>query len=172
MEVALPQLNPYVLRFAKAKDVPYLQSMWTALYEEISQTDSAFAVDVTEAWSNTLAAAWMPDVNHFVLIVQKSNDIVGFLRAAIGDRQLPFLSMRMGCICDLYVQPQYRRRHIATRLVRGAISEFKRRDVERIELSIAVANQVACHFWDKLGFAPYMQQRFMKLQSNDSPRSA
>jgi GNAT superfamily N-acetyltransferase len=55
------------------------------------------------------------------------------------------------------VEPDWRRRGVATQLVRVALGWIRARGVERVEVRVAAGNAEGQAFWRALGFGPYMQ---------------
>lgn len=61
----------------------------------------------------------------------------------------------VGRIEDCYVETQFRRRGIASALVKEGLAWLQHKGVKRIELAVSTANGSGRAFWEKQGFSAY-----------------
>ena len=61
---------------------------------------------------------------------------------------------RFGAIDDVWVEPQWRRRGLGSKIVADLFRFLDRRGVDRLTLSFAIGNVEAESFWTRMGFQP------------------
>ena len=97
------------------------------------------------------------DLNSHLLIVQEdeSKSIVGMAlgRICIHDEYVPNKS---GRIDDVWIEPNYRRKGLGTKLVLELLDFFKLNDVVAIILEYTKGNVEAEAIWERFGFEPVL----------------
>ncbi|WP_283133093.1 GNAT family N-acetyltransferase [Rhizohabitans arisaemae] len=82
----------------------------------------------------------------FCLVSAEGDDVHGYVVAGIHDQGVN--DFRSGRIDELYVREDRRRRGIATRLVRAALSELRNRDAWVFKVEVNKTWQHGRRFWD------------------------
>ena len=85
-----------------------------------------------------------------IYIALKENDIIGFLCGDIVNNIT--LSMPFAQIYNLFVKEQYRKKHVASLLLKEFESKCKILNIEHIQLSVLNNNQTALDFYYKKNF--------------------
>lgn len=78
--------------------------------------------------------------------------------------------VRDGYVDEFYIDPAFRRGHVGTAAARAMLSEFRRRGVRQVELSVLPRNSRARAFWTGLGFGVEMLR--MALPCDEPPSEA
>jgi ribosomal protein S18 acetylase RimI-like enzyme len=98
-----------------------------------------------------------------LVLVAQDQDIVGYLMCSVKEQQ-PLVEIRqIGHIGAVYVIPAYRRRGIASALMKEALKWLKERKVEYVDLNADVQNAAAVAAWKAMGFEPHQCNLVKKL---------
>jgi ribosomal protein S18 acetylase RimI-like enzyme len=94
----------------------------------------------------------------FFFVAEADKKIVGFV---YGRESTPpaetldrWKSRRVGSIETLAVDEEYRRRGVATSLLRILLGAFERNGIDLVTLSVPAVERAALKFYEKLGFEP------------------
>ena len=123
------------LRNCLASDVDAVLELWRRADAVPRPTDRADALLKRVAYGDDL----------FVLAVAEGRVIGSLIGAWDGWR---------GGLYRLAVDPEYRRRGIATRLVREVESRLKRAGAERVPIRVFFGEPGAVEFWESVGYRP------------------
>jgi len=99
---------------------------------------------------------------NLVLVAQDEN-IVGYLMCSINDQHPSAEIRKIGHIGAVYVIPAYRRRGIASALMKEALKWLKEHKVEYADLNVDVQNATAVAAWKAMGFKPHQCNLTKKL---------
>ncbi len=98
-----------------------------------------------------------------LVLVAQEEDIIGFLACSIND-YYPHMEIRkIGHIMAVYVVPAYRRRGIATALMKQALKWMKEHKIEYVNLNVDVQNDAAIAAYKAMGFKPNQSNLIQKL---------
>lgn len=145
-----------VPRRAGPRDLDRVAALWSALGDHHAPLDPLFrpragAEDAVRA----LVAGFLRDPDTAVFVCEAAGDaggLVGFCAARI-ERAPPILAEdRRAEITDLFVDPEARRRGVGRALATAALDWVAGRGVRRVEVRVAVHNEVGQAFWRALGF--------------------
>jgi len=119
------------------------------------------------------ACVWGTQVrDHFELIEKSSEQVI----ATTSFWDVQPLSACWGVstagMCDLYVDPQWRRRGCATYLLGEVFRLLKRRSVGTVEAQTMSTNEAALAFYEKLGFVEVDQGVVYRKDATSSKESA
>ena len=98
-----------------------------------------------------------------VYVAETNGDVVAHILATIQSYPPAFEIKRYGLINDLAVASAYRRIGIGQHLFDMARDWFDKKGMKRIEIEIAVANEVSTSFWKKMDFKLYKEKCFLEL---------
>lgn len=148
--------SPYTIRRARADDVDRLAELVLALQDHLEASNPGVwqMTDDARRRVRNQVASRVRAVKTWVLVAEHDVDgIVGviFGRTATYSRYTP---PRTGVVDQAYVQPEHRRRGIATRLVSELCRAFAIEGVPDVSLRFVSGNREAASFWASLGFAP------------------
>jgi len=74
-----------------------------------------------------------------------------------------FVGRDYGIVFDLAVAERRRRNGIGEQLYRAAEAWFAARGIKRVEVQVAVSNEVSAAFWWKMDFNPYITIEFKDI---------
>jgi GNAT superfamily N-acetyltransferase len=98
-----------------------------------------------------------------VLVAQQDGRLVGYCLAVLAQYPPVFQTRDYGTVFDLAVTRQCRRAGVGEKLYRAAEAWFADRGIHRIEIRVAVSNEVSTAFWKKMGFSPYVTTVFKNI---------
>jgi ribosomal protein S18 acetylase RimI-like enzyme len=152
------------IRKAIQKDVENISALWIEFidlhesyenyYKKAKNAHSLFSQFISKQISAR---------NSLVLVGLADNKICSYLLAKIEDRPPVFADRKYGLISDLAVSANYRRKGFGEQLFNESLIWFKKRNVKRIELTVATSNPISVNFWSKLKFKQYSERRYIEL---------
>ncbi len=101
-----------------------------------------------EAFSKRQIAYLLTDYNTVALAARSGSDIAGFVIAQIDVED----SMEFGHIITLNIPPNYRRKHVATTLLREIENMLKSRGISECRLEVREDNHAAIKLYQTLGY--------------------
>jgi ribosomal protein S18 acetylase RimI-like enzyme len=146
-----------VIRPATHSDIPEIVGIWGELALHHAQLDAAFAT----------SPRWQEEYRYFVHSLLGRDDALAVVAVHQGrlvgygvgrTSILPgfFQQRRRGYIHDVVTREAYRRRGIGRRLVDALLRWMRDTEVSSVELTVAVRNEAAVAFWQRMGFDTYM----------------
>jgi len=99
-----------------------------------------------------------------VLVAELDDLVVGHCLATISKYPPIYDVVEYGQIMDLAVTHKYRRKGVGETLVNAIRSWFLARGIHRVEVRVAVSNEVSVAFWRKMGFRPYVETLCLKME--------
>jgi ribosomal protein S18 acetylase RimI-like enzyme len=173
------------IRLAREEDIPQIVPLWKELIGLHYFRDSSFEIDkdapqrfeeflqtsLKKADTFILVAESLSEEKHHQLEINtprgleisKTNKIIGYCTGYIKSRLPVFKIKATGYIWDIYVGVEYRQKSIGRELFNAAKSWFEGHGMKRIELSMAMINDVSDQFWKHLGFRPFMKEVYLDL---------
>lgn len=147
--------QPYTIRPARPADLDRLVALQLALQDHLEASNPHLWRMLAEARDQLRGqlAARLAAPGACVLVAEHPQDgVIGVLygRVVTNTRYTP---SRAGTIDQVYVQPDHRRRGVATRLVAALCAFFERERVDDVSLRYVAGNDEAAAFWTALGFA-------------------
>jgi ribosomal protein S18 acetylase RimI-like enzyme len=156
---ARPNVTPLdcEVRPATARDVPEIVALWGELAHHHAGLDPAFAP----------SAHWQDEYRYFVrsllgrddalaVVAVRDAHLIGYAVGRLTVLPGFFEERRRGYIHDVVTRPAYRRRGVGRRLVQTLLDWMAGAGVATVELTVAVGNDAAIAFWERMGFSPYM----------------
>lgn len=86
--------------------------------------------------------------NHLILVVEENKELIGYIHGMYYTN--PY--SKWGYIEDVFVLREFRRKGIASRLIKEFIRILKKRRYNKIRLSVNIDNTRAIKVYKKLGF--------------------
>jgi GNAT superfamily N-acetyltransferase len=139
--------------------------LWQALTDYHVQLDPRLPTSTPGAAENYAARLLerRDDPYTQTFVAEVGGQVVGYVLGAIIELQPDlFVYADSGFIADVFVDPAYRRRGIARRLVEAITAWFAERGVFLVEWQVAAQNPDAIRFWESVGGQPLtirMQKR-------------
>ena len=141
------------VRRAVVADVPALQQLWAELIDHHAEGDSYFSRSpaAVELHGARLYEE-LEREDRLILLAEHDSEPVGFVIAEIRDGPDIFLVGPYGFLRDLGVTRSARRLGVGQRLYEAVLEWFTEHGVERAELDVTEANEVARQFWSRQGY--------------------
>jgi ribosomal protein S18 acetylase RimI-like enzyme len=98
-----------------------------------------------------------------VLVAEADGAILGYVYVGIEPQSWKELRDEAGYVHDVVVDPDRRRRGVATLLMDAALEWLRARDMPRVVLWTAHGNAAARHLFERIGFRPTMLEMTREL---------
>lgn len=156
-DASLDMAAGIMIRPAAAQDVPDIVAIWGELAVHHAMLDPSFAP----------SERWQAEYQHFIrnllgrddamaVVAVDGGHLVGYAVGRISILPGFFERRRRGYIHDVVTKDAFRRRGIGRRLTEALLTWMRESGVLTVELTVAVRNEEAVAFWERLGFATYM----------------
>lgn len=156
-ETSLDKPAGVTIRPATAADVPDIVAIWGELAVHHARIDPSFAP----------SEHWQAEYQHFIrnllgrddalaVVAVDGGHLVGYAVGRISILPGFFERRRRGYIHDVVTKESFRRRGIGRRLTEALLAWMRDAEVFTVELTVAIRNEDAVAFWERLGFATYM----------------
>lgn len=154
------------IRKAKHKDVERILDLWCEFMDFHEQYDSIFKRSKSgHSEFRKFLKERISDRNSLVIVALEEEIICGYLLAKIETRPPVFLDRKHVVIFDLAINEKLRRKGIGEKLFNESVEWFKKKKINRVELTVATSNPVSMKFWTKMGFKTYSERRFINIDS-------
>ena len=90
-------------------------------------------------------------------IAQDDEATIAYCQCFVVNAPPVLKTKQYGNIADLAVLEKYRRNGVGEQMVERAIEWFRLQGLERIEVRVAVTNEISMQFWRKMGFQTYLE---------------
>ncbi len=102
-------------------------------------------------------------------IAVDSGRILGFITGAIEQNRPDRLPERLATVGNLFVDPAHRRVGLGRRLFRALAAWAEAQEgVDHFEMPVLAADQEAVHFWQAIGFSPFIVRLWAPLSAPES----
>lgn len=144
-----------IIREAVIDDIEALIRCHNRFMEHHITRDKRFTLRAgsKEKWDGQISDS-VKDPDTLVLVAENKTIVVGCAYAIIKSGALDFGPEKIGYLCDVYVDPDYRREGIAKRFLTTVLNWLKERGITTIEASWSVHSTEAQKTWPSLGFIP------------------
>ncbi len=157
-------MEAVVVRRATLADVPAITALWAEMSRFHAVRDPYFAVvDDAERLFAAYVTRNIEAPLGVVGVAEVDGGVVGFSSGVVAKYPPVFTIPEHGAISDFAVTATHRRRGIGARLFRFAQEQFRALGMSRVELHVAVNNEVSTRFWTKMGLRPVMETRYLDL---------
>jgi GNAT superfamily N-acetyltransferase len=152
------------IRPARPDDVETIVALWQELMVFHEARDPRFRRSATaaKAFAN-FVAGHIASEDSLVLVAEEAGTVVAYALATIAFRPPVFVETRYGAIYDLFVTDSQRRRGIGGGMVHAIERWFTGRGIRRVEVRVAVRNEVSTRFWRTLGYESYVETLHREL---------
>lgn len=147
-----------LIRKAEGKDLDAIGGLWREFMDFHRDRDPHFsrAEDGDKHFKEFISRHIASDKS-CVLVAENDGCVVGYSLATLTKNPPVLKEKDYGTISDLAVSGKCRRMSIGEKMYKETLSWFSEHGVRRIELRVAVANEVSSAFWRKMGFSPYAE---------------
>ena len=153
-----PGVQSTTIRPATASDESALGPLGAALMRQHHASDPRrfILVDRPEAGYGRFLVSQLVDPDVLVLVAERSNEVVGYVFAAIERTSWRDLRGPCGFIHDVFVLESVRRQGTGADLLRAAITWVRSRGLSQVVLWSKSGNDAAQRLFAKLGFRETM----------------
>ena len=153
-----------IIRVALPEDVVSISRLWQKFMDYNAKFDHSFEVKakIVGRFARELQTH-LDDPNYRLAVVELNRELVGYCLSYISKKPYFFKLGKFGFIGDLFVLEDYRRHGYGRMLVDDAVTFFKRKKVEQIELLVANDNVNTIKFWERMGYKTLLQWMYKKL---------
>lgn len=92
-----------------------------------------------------------------VLVGESGGSVVAYCLATITNNLPVFEEKQYGALFDLAVAESFRRQGLGERMFHMVHDWFQQKSIRRIEIRVALSNEISTAFWRKIGFTPYLE---------------
>jgi ribosomal protein S18 acetylase RimI-like enzyme len=148
----------FAIRQAIPEDTAAIVEIWKEFMDFHAVRDRHFTRSVQghERFADFISGRIVHDAS-CVVVAEQAQKVVGYCLAVLSHYPPVFLYDTYGMISDLAVSASHRRQGIGQALVEHALAWFAERKISRIELRVAITNEISMAFWRKMGFNPYVE---------------
>lgn len=145
----------YEIKEAVSGDLEALILCHSRFMQHHISIDRRFALKsgAEDKWGKQISEAiGHPDT--LVLVAKKGSAVVGCAYTIIKSGSADFGPDKIGYLCDVYVEPEHRRKGVARRFLSAAKTWLQGKGIHIIEASWSVKSTEAVNTWPSLGFKP------------------
>ena len=151
-----------LIREATKEDVPKILPVWREMNEFHAERDIHFTLcrNAEEALTSYMLEN-IEKADAFLLVAEDAGAVVSYCLCTI-DQRPPVceFNKKYGSLSELAVLGAYRRKGIGEKMVAQAMKWFRSKEAQRVEVRVAVTNEVSTQFWRKMGFTTYLETMF------------
>ena len=156
------------IRRATEQDLPQMVELMKDLMDFHAVRNPIFTIrpDADQAWQAFVRKNMASD-QAAVFVAERDDRVVGYCMALISNYPPLLAVATYGDLTDLMVHADYRRQGIGESLVSEVRAWYGQRGIHRIEVRVAVTNEISTGFWRKMGFKPYLETLALSLAKTD-----
>jgi ribosomal protein S18 acetylase RimI-like enzyme len=151
-------------REATKQDIPKIIELWKEFIDFHKAKDPFFSrtKEGPENFGKFILENLHKD-DAIVYVAETNGEVVAYILATIQSYPPVFEIKRYGLINDLAVTSTYRRSGIGEHLFDIAKDWFDKKGMKRVEIEVAVTNEVSTSFWRKMGLSPYKDKCYLEI---------
>ena len=153
-----------IIRKATPADVEAVVGVWKEMMEFHRERDAYFesGQDAERVFAEYVVKNIRSD-DAAVFVAEYDGSIVGFCQGIIAAYPPVYKVKEYGMVCDMAVTAANRRSGVGTLLFGRMKQWFADRGMTRIELHVAVCNEVSTRFWKKMGLRTVLEARCLDV---------
>ena len=131
--------------------------LWLEFMQYSEDIDPIFAIreGIIPVFEKEYLCPAMKAENSLVLVALDRNHVVGYSYSLILEPGNLNKRKKYGCIHDLFITKDYRRRRIGEKMYDEILKWFHSEGIYRVELQVIVKNKAAVSFWRKYGYMDF-----------------
>jgi ribosomal protein S18 acetylase RimI-like enzyme len=164
----------FKLRAATLDDLSQLRQLMYDLHDDHHQQVPEFFNTAEEIEKTKDIEKYLnhPECYVYVMHLEGSDDLVAFATGHFSDlKSLVSPKVKIGCIDELYVLPQYRRHGFADKLCARLEQEFAYIGAKEVFIEVWDFNKPALSLYDKLGYSKHIHWIRKSIASHDDTSS-
>lgn len=151
-------------RKAIEQDIPRIVDLWNEFIDFHKSRDPFFAR--SKEGAGNFGKFILENINKddaIVYVAEANREVIAYILATIQSYPPVFEIKKYGLINDLAVTSGYRRKGIGEHLLEMVKEWFAKKGMKRLEIELAISNEVSTSFWNKMAFKTYKEVRFLEL---------
>jgi len=156
----------YTIRGANDADADALTDLKVRMGDQHHAYDAevwAEGARTADAWRKEFAEQLRAENARVLVAESSSGECVGFVTCRVYEAPCERPAARAGLIGELVIHPDHQRRGLGARLMEAALEALGKLGAEDVTLHVAVQNEHAVRFYERLGFRIIMHRMFMRL---------
>jgi ribosomal protein S18 acetylase RimI-like enzyme len=151
-------------RKAIEQDIPRIVELWNEFIDFHKARDPFFSrsKEGSENFGKFIIENINKD-NAIVYVAEAKKAVVAYIHASVQSYPPVFEIKKYGLVYDLAVASGYRRKGIGEHLFCMVKEWFAKKGIKRLEIEVAISNEVSTSFWKKMDFKPYKEIRYLVL---------
>ncbi len=151
-------------REATEHDIPKIIELWKEFMDFHKTRDPFFSrsKEGPENFGKFILENLRKD-DAIVYVAETNGEVVAHILATIQSYPAAFEIKRYGLVNDLAVAAVYRRSGIGKQLFNMVKDWFCKKGMKRVEIEVAVANEVSTSFWNKMHFKAYKEKWYLEI---------
>ena len=157
-------MNDVIVREAVIGDLLPIAHLWKELMEFHFARDPYFEVkkDVESVFTEFVKGNILSE-RGVVFVAEIEGEVVGFCHGTVAHYPPVHLIAEYGMVYDVAVTERFRRRGIGALLFQSIKTWFQAKGLRRLELHVAVNNEVSMRFWAKMGLRSVLETKYLDL---------
>ncbi len=158
-------MENFQIRLATTSDIPAIMELWNDLMAFHQPLNSFFELcsDANEKFLTYLQSNIQNTEKAHVFIADVNNQVIGYMMGVILNTAPVFKISQVGEIMDAFVTKEFRRQNIGELLFNELKTWFQIKNVNHIDVNIAVGNSLSSQFWAKMGFKPLLHHLYQNV---------
>lgn len=133
-------------RVANVNDAKQIDNLLTKLIADEKQYDNTLEnIIVKDFYKNIIIKN-----NHIIYLCEDKGTVVAYIYTYINDKNEAIIDA-------LFVEEEYRNKHIASNLIKLAKTWIKEKNIKNIKISVLSDNKIAKQLYIKFGFKPFKE---------------
>lgn len=153
------------IRTAKIEDVKTIMELDLSLFKKWDKIDRIDQIDRKWFESDAHHKRIIDSINDSskkIILAFENDKCIGYIKAEVLERE-PFLK-KVGYVSEMYILEEYRNKHIGSKLLKNALTWFKKNNLCWTTVSTHSLDKDAIGFWEKKGYKEYNKFFKMKIQ--------
>lgn len=157
-------MSAITIRSATQEDLPAIKELWKEFMDFHKERDPFFSrVDDAHEDFGLFMKGNINKDDWLVLVAIDEGRVIGYGTATVMSYPPIYVEPRYGYIQDVAVTRAYRGRGVGRQLFERMGTWFREKNVSRLELEVAVTNEVSQAFWQEIGFKDFTKKLSMSL---------
>lgn len=151
------------IRKAQLKDIDHLIFLWNQLINYHKDKKLYFPLSRDWKEEKRRELEWVIKGALSVIYIIEEDKPIGYIRGTIHKLPLLYDIKYEGSIEEIFILSPYRRKGYGKKLMEALIQDFKKKEVEYININVDIDNEIGQVFWDALGFKTVSLKKSFKL---------
>lgn len=153
-----------VFREAILQDAPGISKLFKAFFDFHKHRDSYYKrTDTAHGLFKEFLIKAMGNEKCLILVAEHDRQIIGYCVSVVTKKPRIYKFRDYGLIDMIAVSKGCRNKGVGERLVKMSFDWFRSKGIHRVEVEVAVCNEVSRAFWKKFEFVSYEEKQYLML---------